>query len=144
MFSSLTEHPMFRRQAKFCVKTFLGHIVFKGERMPCPFSWVIYWNWSQSCWKNDFFLFSWHHANSTSVPWFKSFPAVYCVWIRGVQVPFMTQASAMNNGKRIGIFRGAGTRFATWFYALHCLLHQKKARLATIHSPSFATLAPNA
>ena len=56
----------------------------------------------------------------------------------------MTQASAMNNGKRIGLLRGAGTRFATWFYALHRLLRQKKALLATVHSPYFTSLAHNA
>lgn len=56
----------------------------------------------------------------------------------------MTQALAKNNGKWIGLVRGAGTRFATWFHAVHHLLCQKKARLATIHSPYFATLAHNA
>ncbi len=40
--------------------------------------------------------------------------------------------------------RGAGTRFATWFYVLHLLLHQSKALLVTVHSPYFATLANNA
>lgn len=49
----------------------------------------------------------------------------------------------MNNGKRIGLLRGSGTRFATWFYALHGLLLQKKALLATTQSPYFATLAHN-
>ncbi len=56
----------------------------------------------------------------------------------------MTQASAMNNGKRIGLLRGAGTRFATWFYSLHHLLCEKKAMLATVHSPYFMSLAHNA
>ncbi len=40
----------------------------------------------------------------------------------GIHAQFMTHASALNNGKRIGLLRGAGTRFATWFYAMHRLL----------------------
>ncbi len=57
---------------------------------------------------------------------------------------FMTQASALNNGKRIGLLKMAGTIFATWFCALHCLLRQKQALYATVHNPAFQTLAPNA
>ncbi len=57
---------------------------------------------------------------------------------------FMTQTSALNNGKRIGLLRVAGTRFATWFYAMHCLLRQKRAHYATVHSPAFQPLAHNA
>ncbi len=57
---------------------------------------------------------------------------------------FMTQASALNNGKRIGLLRGAGTRFATWFYAMHRLLRQNRALYATGHSPAFQTLVHNA
>ena len=55
----------------------------------------------------------------------------------GIHAQFMTQASALNNGKRIGLLRGAGTRFATWFYALHGHLRQKMALYATVHSPAF-------
>ncbi len=62
----------------------------------------------------------------------------------GIHAQFMTQASAMNNGKWIGLLRWAGTRFATWFYALHRLLYQKKSLLATVHSPYFTSLALNA
>ncbi len=62
----------------------------------------------------------------------------------GIRAQFMTQASALNNGKRIGLLRGAGTRFATWFYAMHRLLRQKRALYATVHSPAFQTLAHNA
>ena len=61
-----------------------------------------------------------------------------------IHAQFMTQASALNNGKRIGLLRGAGTRFATWFYAMHRLLRQKRALYATVHSPAFQTLAHNA
>ncbi len=33
----------------------------------------------------------------------------------GIHAQFMIQASAINNGKGIGLFRGAKTRFVTWF-----------------------------
>ncbi len=58
-----------------------------------------------------------------------------------IHMQLMTQASSMNNGKWIGLLRRAGTMFATWFYAIHCLLCQKKALLETVGSPYFATLA---
>ncbi len=57
---------------------------------------------------------------------------------------FMTQELALNNEKRIGLLRGARTRFSTWFYAMHGLLRQKWAFYATVHSQSFQTLAQNA
>ncbi len=63
---------------------------------------------------------------------------------QGIHAQFMTQASALNNGKRIGLLRGVGTRFATWFYAMHRLVRQKWTLYATIHSPAFQTLAHNA
>ncbi len=37
----------------------------------------------------------------------------------GIYAQVMTQASVMNNGKWIGLLRGAGAWFATWFYALY-------------------------
>ncbi len=55
----------------------------------------------------------------------------------------MDQAAAINGNRRIGLLRGAGTRFATWFYAMHCLLRQKRALKATIHSPAFSSVAHN-
>ncbi len=60
-----------------------------------------------------------------------------------INVQFMTHLSATAYVKRIGLLWGAGTRFVTWFYALHCLLHQTKVLLATIHSPYIAPLACN-
>ncbi len=42
------------------------------------------------------------------------------------------------------MLREAGTRFASWFFALHCLLSQKRTLLTTVHSPYFATLTHNA
>ncbi len=38
---------------------------------------------------------------------------------------------------------GAGTKFATWFYAMHQALSQKPILKATIHNPSFASLTKN-
>ncbi len=46
----------------------------------------------------------------------------------GIHAQFMTQASALNNGKWIGLLRGAGTRFATWFQAMHKLSRQKSTQ----------------
>ncbi len=54
---------------------------------------------------------------------------------------FMDQAAAINGNQRIGLLRGAGTRFATLFYAMHRLLRQKRALKATIHSPAFSRVA---
>ncbi len=62
----------------------------------------------------------------------------------GIHAHFMTQASALNNGKRTGLLRGVGTRFATWFYALNHLVRQKRALYATAHSPALQSLAHNA
>ncbi len=45
--------------------------------------------------------------------------------------------------EKIGLLRGAGTRFATWFYAMHIALRMKPALKATIHNPSFASLSKN-
>ncbi len=56
----------------------------------------------------------------------------------------MTQESALNNGKRIGLLRGTGTRFLTWFYAMHCLLRQKWALHDIVHGPAFQTIVHNA
>ncbi len=56
----------------------------------------------------------------------------------------MAQASCFNNGKKIGLLQGAGTRFATWFYAMHRLLRLKKALKATVHGTAFDSAAKNA
>ncbi len=56
----------------------------------------------------------------------------------------MAQASCFNNGKKIGLLQGAGTRFATWFYAMHRLLRLKKALKATVHGAAFDSVAKNA
>ncbi len=44
---------------------------------------------------------------------------------------------------KIGLLHGAGSRFATWFYAMHRALRMKPPFKATIHNPSFASLSKN-
>ena len=48
-----------------------------------------------------------------------------------------------NGGKRIGMLRGATTRFCTWFYAMIRLLRLKQPLLATIHQVIFTDLDLN-
>ena len=59
----------------------------------------------------------------------------------GIYAQFIAQSCAFNEGKKIGLLRGAGTRFATWFYAMHRALRMKPSLKATIHNPSFASLS---
>ena len=54
---------------------------------------------------------------------------------------FIKETTKANKGKHIGLLRGAGTRFATIWYAMHCALRVKSALLSTIHNPHFATLS---
>ncbi len=63
--------------------------------------------------------------------------------IHGIYAQFIAQSCAFNDGKKIGLLRGAGTRFATWFYAMHRALRMKPVLKATIHNPSFASLSKN-
>ncbi len=46
--------------------------------------------------------------------------------------------------KRGWLLQGAGTRFATWFFAIHPISSQNWALYATVHSLAFQTLAHNA
>jgi len=61
----------------------------------------------------------------------------------GIYAIFMTQSAMHNRGKKIGPLRGAGTHFATWFYAFICLLRLKDAFLATTHQAEFCELSLN-
>ncbi len=61
-----------------------------------------------------------------------------------IHAQFMAQASVFNDGHKIGLLQGAGTRFATWFYAMHRLLRLKRALKATIHGAAFESVAKNA
>ena len=53
---------------------------------------------------------------------------------------FIAQTSSYNNGRAIGLLRGAGTRMATWFYAMHRMLRLHVPLKATIHQVQFAEL----
>ncbi len=57
-----------------------------------------------------------------------------------IHTQFMAQSSLYNKGRLISLLQGAGTRFATWFYAMHRALHLKRALLATIHQQKFFDL----
>lgn len=61
--------------------------------------------------------------------------------IHGIYAQFLAQAAIHNKGKKIGLLRGAGTRFATWFYAMMRILRLRDALLATVHQASFKDLA---
>ena len=54
----------------------------------------------------------------------------------------MTQ-SDLHNKSRVGLLRGAGTRFGTWFYAMIRLLRLKSSLKATIHDAKFVALSLN-
>ncbi len=53
----------------------------------------------------------------------------------------MAQASCFNNGKKIGLLKGAGTRFSTWFTVMHWLLQLKEALKATNHGSVVESVA---
>jgi hypothetical protein len=61
----------------------------------------------------------------------------------GIHAQFIAQSVAANNGRSVNLLRGAGTRFATWFYSMHRLLRLKPSLLATIHQPQFTQLPLN-
>ena len=61
--------------------------------------------------------------------------------IHGIYAQFLAQAAIHNKGKKIGLLRGAGTRFATWFYAMMGILTLTDAILVTVHQALFKDLA---
>ena len=61
----------------------------------------------------------------------------------GIYAQFIQQSGVHNNGQRIGLLRGAGTRFATYFYAMMRLLRLQAPLLATIHQAIFSDLNLN-
>ena len=63
--------------------------------------------------------------------------------IHGIYAQFLAQAAIHNNGKKIGLLRGAGTRFSTWFYAMMRVLHHKDTLKSTIHTLKFRDLVKN-
>ena len=56
---------------------------------------------------------------------------------------FISQSALSNCGKRVGLLWGAGIRFATWFYAMVCLVRLKNPLLATVHQEKFRSLDLN-
>ena len=52
----------------------------------------------------------------------------------------MTQSACDNDGRKIGPVRGAGTRMASWFYAMIRLLHLRTTFLACINQAKFRAL----
>ena len=51
----------------------------------------------------------------------------------GIYAQFIQQSGLHNNGKSIVLLRGAGTRFATYFYAMMRLVRLQDPLLVTIH-----------
>lgn len=60
-----------------------------------------------------------------------------------IYAQFIAQTSAANNGRKIGLLRGAGTRMASWFYGMMRLLRLKQPLKATIHQQQFRDLTLN-
>jgi len=61
----------------------------------------------------------------------------------GPHAQFMEQTALGNKGRKVGLLRGATTRFATWFYAMVRLLRLKESLIATIHQLKFRDLTLN-
>jgi len=57
-----------------------------------------------------------------------------------IYAQFMAQSAMYNKGRKVGLLRGAGTRFASWFYAMHRSLRLRQALLSTIHQQKFLEL----
>jgi hypothetical protein len=60
-----------------------------------------------------------------------------------IHAQFMAQSAMANKGKTVGLLRGAGTRFASWFYAMLRLLRLKEPLMYTIHQQKFRDLTLN-
>ena len=60
-----------------------------------------------------------------------------------IHAQFMFQSTLANKGKRVGLLRGAGTRIASWFYAMMHLLRLKEPLKSTIHQQIFRDLTLN-
>ena len=61
----------------------------------------------------------------------------------GISEQFIQQSGVHNNRNRIGIIRGAVTRFATYFYAMIRLVRLQACLLATIHQAIFSDINLN-
>lgn len=56
---------------------------------------------------------------------------------------FMARSALANKGNKVGLLRGAGTRMATWFYAMMRVLRHKDVLLSTVHTVTFRDLPKN-
>ncbi len=61
-----------------------------------------------------------------------------------IHAQFIAQSALANKGKQVGLLHGAGTRFASWFYAMMCLLRLKEPLKSTIHQQKFRDIFLNA
>ena len=61
--------------------------------------------------------------------------------IHTIYAQFMAQSSLTNQGKKVGLLRGAGTRMAGWFFAMIRLLRLEMPLKATIHQQKFRSIA---
>ena len=61
----------------------------------------------------------------------------------GIHAQFIAQSALANREKRVGMLRGASTRFASWFYAMMRLLGLKDPLRATITQVNFQQLDLN-
>ena len=71
---------------------------------------------------------------------FRLYNVFGCGSSHGIYAIFIAQTKKANGGRDIGLLRGAGNRFATWFYAMHRALRLEGALLATVHDPQFSKL----
>jgi hypothetical protein len=58
----------------------------------------------------------------------------------GIYAQFIAQSTQLNNGRAIGLLRGAGTRMATFFYIMLRLIRLKDALKATVDTVKFREL----
>ena len=62
------------------------------------------------------------------------------VTAHGIYAKFIQRSVVHNNGKRIVLLMGAGTMFATYFYAVMRLVSLQDPLLATIHQSILSDL----
>jgi hypothetical protein len=61
----------------------------------------------------------------------------------GIYAQFMSQSGLANEGRKVELLRGAGTRMALWFYAMIRALRLRQPLTATIHQQKFVDLNLN-
>jgi hypothetical protein len=58
----------------------------------------------------------------------------------GIYAQFIAQSTQLNNGRAVGLLLGAGTRMATFFYAMLRLIRLQTALKATVNQVKFREL----